>query len=340
MSSASGVRRGPMNPIPRNGAAISPPPSRLIQLVRRRWLILSVSLSFLVASGVFGLSRREIASGQGLGYVEHLMSLSEDKIDVGTVALTLAKEFHPGLNVAAYSRKIDDLARKVREATQGEQNPEIRIMLMNQVIYKDEGYGYNKELDSPEGGIDFLNRLLDTKTGNCFTLPTLYMAVAQRLGYPVYPVFVPGHFFLRYVDPALNIYNIEITNDGKFELDENYIRDLTITPQGLASGGYLRTMPYRDFVAYLLDNSGNALSSLDRFQEALTHYEKSVELDPLCIDCYGGLERAYTHLSMISEDSTKAIEYYDKALQSQKTAHALGYVDKTKSPFWRKKWGI
>ena len=53
--------------------------------------------------------------------IEKLLALPENKVDVGIVALTLAKEFYPNLDVAAYSSRIDLLAEKVSWLARGTQ---------------------------------------------------------------------------------------------------------------------------------------------------------------------------------------------------------------------------
>src|SRR5262245_40055805 len=102
-------------------------------------------VSILLVLAIFSVpllfaARRTFFHADGSGYVEKLTRLPENKIDIGLVALNLAKEFHPDLDVPAYSRKIDDLAEKIRRQTGGSQAPEERIRVMNAVLYQQEGY--------------------------------------------------------------------------------------------------------------------------------------------------------------------------------------------------------
>lgn len=149
--------------------------------------------------------------------IDKLLALPEDKIDIGIAALTLAKKFYPNLDVAAYSGKINDLAEKARWLARGTQDPELRIRVLNTVLFRQEGFHYDQNPNSrSKQDYYFLNGILDTKRGICYTMPLLYIAVAQRLGYPIYPVAAPDHLFVRYVEPGFPLQNIEVTSGGKY----------------------------------------------------------------------------------------------------------------------------
>ena len=184
--------------------------------------------------------------------VDKLLEMSEKKIDIGIVALTLAKEVYPDLDVKAYSAKIDKLVKKIKDFTEGKTDPTYRIGALNTYLYKYEKFRYDfSEIDNSKLENRYLNGILDTKRGTCVTMPLLYLAVAQRLGYPVYPVAAPDHLFLRYVDPKLKKQNIEATGGGGYSPDEIYKKDLGITEKGIKSGSYLRTLTYRELFSRL-----------------------------------------------------------------------------------------
>ena len=124
--------------------------------------------------------------------------LTERAFDIGRVALMFAKEAYPTLEVEAYSSKLDQMVHEIRALTKGSKDPDHRIRVMNTYLYKHQGFQYDHG-DSYARKLKnrYLNGLLDTKSGSCFTMPLLYLALAQRLGYPVYPVSAPQHLLLR-----------------------------------------------------------------------------------------------------------------------------------------------
>lgn len=135
------------------------------------------------------------AFGQSIIYrdTERLLQTPESKLDVGLAALTLAREVYPQLDVAAYSKRIDVLVSQVREFInrQGRNDPDSVIRSLNSFFYKIHGLHYDPSLEAWDKKENyFLMKLLDTKEGTCANMPVLYMAVAQRLGFPIYAVSI------------------------------------------------------------------------------------------------------------------------------------------------------
>ncbi|MGH8458127.1 MAG: transglutaminase family protein, partial [Nevskiales bacterium] len=109
--------------------------------------------------------------------IQKQLNLPEQQLDIGIAALTFAKAIYPDLDIAAYSSRIDLLADRVRQLAGGSQDPEQRIRALNTVIYLHEGIRYDHSPDArSRQEYYFLNGILDTKRGICYTMPLLYMA--------------------------------------------------------------------------------------------------------------------------------------------------------------------
>jgi regulator of sirC expression with transglutaminase-like and TPR domain len=188
-----------------------------------------------------------------VSFIKKLEAIPENKIDIGTVALTLAKDVYPDLDVKAYSRRIDKIAGEIKKITNGSNDPDWRIRVMNSYLYRQVGIHYAYDDPCAEKKEHrYITGILDYKEGCCVSMPTFYMAVGQRLGYPIYPVSAPQHVFLRYVDPKFKEQNIEATEGGGYSPDDNYRKDLEVSAKALKSGAYLRTLSHREFLGYLI----------------------------------------------------------------------------------------
>ena len=252
--------------------------------------------------------------------------LPEDKIDIGSVALTLAKEFYPNLDIAAYSHKIDILVEEAKWLAQGTQDPEQRIRVLNTMLFRQEGFHYDHSPDSrSKQEYYFLNGILDTKQGICYSMPLLYLVVAQRLSYPIYPVDAPDHLFVRYVQTGFSFQNIEVTSGGKYFPDEKYIRDFAISTLGLKSGSYLRTLSYREFLGDLVAANAFIYTWHGNPTKAIEYFELAVRFNPRSADHYNNLASSY---QMISKSLTgeAAARSRAKAAQYAEKAKTLGFV--------------
>ncbi len=202
-----------------------PLPNKIAWVVFLFSVLLCPQLSVAHAEAISGLSDPEL---------EALARLPEDQINIGNLALVLATEAFPNLDVSHYSAQLDAMVDDIRRLTGGSTDPDYRIRVMNTYLYLDKGFHYDKgDMYGHQPTNRYLSGILDTKAGSCTTMPLLYLAIAQRLGYPVYPVAAPQHLFLRYIDPKLNEQNIEATGGGGFTSDEEYTVTLEIPEQDI-----------------------------------------------------------------------------------------------------------
>ncbi len=258
--------------------------------------------------------------------IQKQLDLPEEKIDIAIAAFTFAKEFYPNLDIAAYSKRIDLIADKARQLAQGTTDPETRIRILNTVIHQMEGFHYDRSpFARSRQEYRFLNGILDTRQGTCYTIPLLYMAVAQRLGYPLYPVLAPDHIFVRYVDPNFIEQNIETTSGGKYFPDEFYIQSFAVSKSGLKSGSYLRTLTYRQFLGYMLLPSAVIHGRHAATPKVIAYLEKAIELDPGIADYYDNLRIVYTELS--EANPRLAYRFRARAEAYARKASELGFVD-------------
>lgn len=278
-------------------------------------------LALLVVLTALVLQRSAIA-----GEIDRLLALPENKIDIGIAALVFAKEVYPDIDVAAYSEQIDLLANKVRWMAKDTHDPEQRIRVLNTVFFRLEGFRYDRDpFSRTKQEYYFLNGILDTRQGTCYTMPLLYLAIAQRLGYPIYPVLAPDHMFLRYVDLSFTAQNIEVTSGGKYFPDDWYAKDFSIPPKARKSGSYLRTLSYREFLGQLLSANAFIFARNGKGQKAITYLEKAIQRVPKFADNYDGLSMAYMAKSSVVSGKL-AEQCRKRANQYAQKAKELGFV--------------
>lgn len=257
--------------------------------------------------------------------IDEILALPEDKIDIGLAALILAKEIHPYVDVRAYSARIDEMVEKARVLTKGSQDPNYRVRALNTYLYKIEGIKYDLSDPTAEKPQNrHLNGILDTKKGSCVTMPLLYLAIAQRLGYPVYPVVVPQHIFLRYIDPRFKMQNIEATGGGGYSPDEEYAEVLKISKKGIESGAYLRTLTYREFLAALITDDAVYWAQQGMHKRAISYLKKCVKVNPKSPEIHNTLGRVYLSYSPKLSDEKLVGEYRAKAEVCFQKADELG----------------
>lgn len=118
-----------------------------------------------------------------------------ESIDVAALALQLARDEYPALNVPAYLAALDELADEVRPALSG--GPKSRLARFCRVLFERHGFR-GDEAHYYAADNSYLNRVLDRRKGIPLTLSLLAMAVGARAGLEIVGVGLPGHFIAKY----------------------------------------------------------------------------------------------------------------------------------------------
>jgi regulator of sirC expression with transglutaminase-like and TPR domain len=107
---------------------------------------------------------------------------------------------YPELNIESTSQQIDDLGNKLSQKVKGPKRlrptqliEEINDFFFNEVKFKPNAHDYYNPANN------YLNIVLERKTGIPITLSILYMRIASRLDFTLFPVNFPAHFLVKYI---------------------------------------------------------------------------------------------------------------------------------------------
>jgi regulator of sirC expression with transglutaminase-like and TPR domain len=118
-------------------------------------------------------------------------------LDLAELALGLARDEYPNLDVEAYLAELDGMAHEARDLVRG--GLEARVVGLCRYLFHDQGFrGNQKNYYDPRNS--YLNEVLDRRTGLPILLSTVAMAVGKRAGLEVVGVGLPGHFVAKAVD--------------------------------------------------------------------------------------------------------------------------------------------
>jgi regulator of sirC expression with transglutaminase-like and TPR domain len=233
----------------------------------------------------------------------HLDDATLNKIDVARVNLLVARELFPDLDAGAYCAALDRLAEDARRFAAlggGDRNdPDYCIRALNTALYRHQGFRY-AELGGAKDAAAFhrdprnlfLNGVLDRKQGTCISMPVLYIAVADRLGYPVRGVNANDHFFCRW-DDGRAVSNIEATSEGGWSADEDYIRDMKVTPGQIRSGAAMRSLTRRELIGNFFFARAAHYAVTGRPIAAERDLLKVIACNPRDADGYANLAQMY-----------------------------------------------
>ena len=140
----------------------------------------------------------------------------------------------------------------------------------------------------------FIHGLLgDKHRGTCSSLPVLYVAMAQRLGYPVELVAAKGHLFVRYQEGTEHL-NVEATSLGFNTYPDEHYRHWPhpMSDQEARKFGWLRPMSKPEILGAFLAIRAASLTSTKRFDEAAETWAAVARYLPVTPDLKHIIERA------------------------------------------------
>jgi tetratricopeptide (TPR) repeat protein len=257
-----------------------------------------------------------------------ILILPDDEIDLATAILLICKRAYKDLyktdiDIHRYRGRIDKMASALLTMMGKEKSPEGIIWEMNRYLFEElkfSSFGTVQDTNP-----SFLNFVLDEKKGNCLGLSILYLSIAERIGLSLFGVFAPGHAFVRYEDNVKRI-NIETTNKGKTTIDEFYIEQNKV-PKG--SQFYLESFGKKQMIGAFLNNVGNAYSRKGLLDQAISDYNKALEINPMDAEAYNNRGNAYSRKDLLDQaisDCNKALEinpryaaaYYNRGVAYRK----------------------
>ncbi len=147
--------------------------------------------------------------------------------------------------------------------------PKERMKLVYQIIVE---AGLN--LDDQSG--DGLARSIAKGGLDCDTSGFTVLAVAHELGWPVFGVSGPQHFFLRWDDGVGERFNMDY---GESYSDAFVTAYLNIDPQSKADGVFLRNLGYDDLLSLFYQNRGMAKKDSGRILDAIADFDESIRFN-------------------------------------------------------------
>lgn len=252
-----------------------------------------------------------------------LRRLAEDPaapLDLAELALALARDEYPDLDVEAYLAELNAMAHEARHYLRGDLAA--RVTGLCRYLFHEMGFRGNG-CDYYDARNSYLNDVLDRRTGIPISLSVVAMTVGGRAGLEVQGVGLPGHFVVKAV------------HDGREELFdpfhggrrltaadcETLVRQATGQPFH-ATALNLRAIPLGSMVTRMLNNLKAVYLKGDDFPRAVRVMERLLQLYPADAEQRRDLGASLLH----ADQPGKAIDHlsaYLKAVPDAGDAEAV-----------------
>jgi hypothetical protein len=244
------------------------------------------------------------------------------------------------IDYSKYNKAIQDMAtlaqQKAKEDNYNWNNPVAKNMMLFRLLsdtltIKNSGhegfttsYPIRYDFDDYWAKKDYtkymVTKLLSTHTGQCHSMPLLYLILCEEIGAEANLAFSPMHSYVKFKDQSNNWYNIELTR-GWIVSDAFIIGTGFVTSEAIKNGVYLAPQTKEQVIAHCLSDLGSS-------------YQRKYGYDPFVKQCLDtALQYAPYNYSAIrgrADYQTYLFEYLGNQLgrpplESIKDTHPLLY---------------
>lgn len=220
-----------------------------------------------------------------------LIAEDDANLDLARLALLIAAEEYPGLDIEQYMDRLEELTVCVRLLLKHEEEQPALLLTttsgyfdmlhaLNTVLFEQEHFRGNRaNYYDPQNS--FLNKVLERRLGIPLTLSLIYMEVGKRLGLRIEGIGMPFQFIVRCVLGDSVIY-IDPYERGKFLSEEDCRRRLLqiFKNEEDLQVHWLEPLTGRQILTRLLDSLKHIYIHKGDFQRALHACDRILLLRP------------------------------------------------------------
>lgn len=223
--------------------------------------------------------------------IRSILQLRDGQLDYARAKVALDALIDPNFDQGSVFRQLARLTSNAVALTQGDPRPSVKLGAVRRVIYEagpwNDHRPFSYDQSDPKGQLlrnKLLHNYLATRRGQCVSMPTLFLILADRLGLNVALSLAPHHVFIRYVDEGGRHHNIE-TSSGAHPARDQWLRENhRITDKSIETGIYLRPLSKGEGVAVMATTVVEHLYQQGRFEDVREVCDAIVKRYPTHVD--------------------------------------------------------
>ena len=226
---------------------------------------------------------------------------------------------YPDLVIEDYIKKINHIGLSLKESISDVKNPTYLISMLNEHLFENLGFsGDDDDYFNPKN--NFLNEVIDKKSGLPITISILYVEIAKFIGLDLKIVGFPGHILVKYneemiLDPFYDGHLLDI-DDLQEILDTNFDGQLEFRPE------FLDEIGTEQILVRMTRNLKNSYIQSFVYEKALQCVNMVLSIEP---ESYEDI-RDKGILEQRLQNSDAALKYLNKYLEINPNAEDVDFV--------------
>ena len=220
---------------------------------------------------------------------------------------------YPDLDISKYIQKINEIGKNLSLEISNVDNPTYKISMLNEHLFqKYEFTGDTQDYYNPKN--NFLNQVLEKKSGIPLTLSIIYSEIAKHIGLELRIVGFPSHVIVKYNEEIL----LDPFNKGKLlKLDDlEQILDKSFDGQVDFYPEFLDEISTDKILIRMLRNLKNSYGQSFAYEKAMRCTNMILSLEPNSpeeIRDKGILEDRFSNHDLALEFLEKYLEQFPEA---------------------------
>jgi regulator of sirC expression with transglutaminase-like and TPR domain len=211
-----------------------------------------------------------------VGAVQAILAPPDAQLDYAEAKLAVDRLVDPGIDTARVAAELDALAQHALSLSGRSPDDGAKIEALRRLIYRSgpwngwRPFGYDhSNVRGADVRVKLISHYLDTRLGDCVSMPVLFLILADKLGLEVALAQAPNHLFVRHTDRGGLVTNFETTSGANPARDE-WIRQVRpMTDRAIESRLYMRTLSRREGVAVMATTVLQHLMDSGRYEQAI-----------------------------------------------------------------------
>ena len=226
---------------------------------------------------------------------------------------------YPDLNVEKYIQKINHIGMSLKESVNDVKNPTYLISMLNEHLFENLGFtGDDQDYYNPKN--NFLNEVIDKKSGLPITISILYAEIAKFVGLNLKIIALPNHILVKYdevlvLDP-FDDGSVRNRDDLQDILDATYDGEVEFVPR------YLDEIKTEQILVRLARNLKNSYVHSFVYDKALRCVNMVLAIEPESPDDI----RDKGILELRLQNSELALKYLNKYLEINPNAEDVDLI--------------
>jgi len=184
---------------------------------------------------------------------------------------------YPDLDISKYIGMINEIGKSLKISINNSKNPTYKISMLNEHLFQNSGFkGDTDDYYNPKN--NFLNEVLEKKSGIPITLSIIYSEVAKHIDLVIRIVGFPSHVLVKYNEEII----LDPFNQGKLlnidDLHEilvkNYGGQVEFSPE------FLDEIPQEKILIRMVRNLKNSYVNSYGYEKAMRCTNMILALEP------------------------------------------------------------